>query len=224
MKIRKTLAILASTLLATLGGMHFAHALEVNQATVQELDGVKGLGQKRAQAIVDERTKNGPFKSAQDLADRIKGIGDKSVQTLIKSGLTINGSSAAPVTESKSAHKKNAGSASSNSATTIAPSNTHAGASATAASSNAHANGKPKSIIIPPSVGAAKASEVKAAPAISLPGGHASATSSNHKAASGTAGASGTKPNPALVHNASNKMAASAKQGSLDPILMPTKP
>lgn len=213
MKIRKTLAILASTLLATLAGMHFAHALEVNQATVQELDGVKGLGQKRAQAIVDERTKNGPFKSAQDLADRIKGIGDKSVQTLIKSGLTINGSSAAPVAESKSAHKKIVSSASSNSATTIAPSNTHAGA--TAASGNASANSKPKSIIIPPSVGTGKASEVKAAPAISLPGGHASATSSNHKAASGTASAS--KANAASSVPTSHKAATGGMAISTPP-------
>ncbi len=50
----------------------------------------------KSKAIVDERTKNGPFKNADDFANRVKGIGDKTVVSLEAQGLTINGSAAAP--------------------------------------------------------------------------------------------------------------------------------
>ena len=40
---------------------------------------LKGIGLSRAQAIVEFREKNGPFKSADDLA-RVKGIGTKVVE------------------------------------------------------------------------------------------------------------------------------------------------
>lgn len=59
-----------------------AHAGPVNINTAdaasiaQEL---KGIGLKRAQAIVDYRAKHGPFKSADELS-LIKGIGTKVIQ------------------------------------------------------------------------------------------------------------------------------------------------
>ena len=34
-----------------------------------------GVGKARAEAIVKERQKNGPFKNGKDLASRVKGIG-----------------------------------------------------------------------------------------------------------------------------------------------------
>ena len=52
-----------------------------------ELDGVKGIGPSKAQAIVDYRTKNGPFKSLDDLKN-IKGFGDKSIARM-KDELTV---------------------------------------------------------------------------------------------------------------------------------------
>ena len=39
---------------------------------------MKGVGLKRAQAIVDYRTKHGPFKSADELA-LVKGLGRKAI-------------------------------------------------------------------------------------------------------------------------------------------------
>ena len=73
-----------------------AAAVEVNTADETTLESVKGIGPVHAKAIIDERTKNGPFKDADDLANRVKGIGPKSVQNLEAAGLTINGSSAPP--------------------------------------------------------------------------------------------------------------------------------
>ncbi|MBB5496224.1 helix-hairpin-helix domain-containing protein [Paraburkholderia sp. MM5384-R2] len=74
----------------------FAAAVEVNTADQAALESVKGIGPVHAKAILDERAKNGPFKSADDLAVRVKGIGQKSVENLEAAGLTINGSSAPP--------------------------------------------------------------------------------------------------------------------------------
>jgi competence protein ComEA len=74
----------------------FAAAVEVNSADQAALESVKGIGPVHAKAIIDERTKNGPFKDADDLATRVKGIGTKSVKNLEAAGLTINGSSAPP--------------------------------------------------------------------------------------------------------------------------------
>ncbi|MDR5779631.1 helix-hairpin-helix domain-containing protein [Caballeronia sp. LZ065] len=76
-------------------GAAFA-AVDVNTADQAALESVKGLGPVKSKAIVDERTKNGPFKDADDLATRVKGLGTKSVANLEQNGLTIGGSSLPP--------------------------------------------------------------------------------------------------------------------------------
>ena len=73
-----------------------ASAVEVNTADETALESVKGIGPAHAKAILDERAQHGPFKDADDLVNRVKGIGPKSVQNLEAAGLTINGSSAPP--------------------------------------------------------------------------------------------------------------------------------
>jgi competence protein ComEA len=83
-------------LLAWLSLAVHAYAVELNTATQAELEALKGIGPVKSKAIVDERTKNGPFKDADDFATRVKGIGDKTVVSLESQGLTINGSSTAP--------------------------------------------------------------------------------------------------------------------------------
>ncbi|KVC96165.1 ComEA family DNA-binding protein [Burkholderia ubonensis] len=74
----------------------FAAAVEVNTADQAALESVKGLGPVKSKAIIDERTKNGPFKDADDLANRVKGLGTKSVAHLEENGLTIGGSATPP--------------------------------------------------------------------------------------------------------------------------------
>ncbi|MBU0455907.1 MAG: helix-hairpin-helix domain-containing protein [Gammaproteobacteria bacterium] len=50
----------------------------MNKADASTLESVKGIGPKKAQAIVDYRTQNGPFKSIDDLT-KVKGIGSKKL-------------------------------------------------------------------------------------------------------------------------------------------------
>lgn len=50
--------------------------LDINHATAAELDKLKGIGPSKAQAIVQDREKNGKFASVEDLL-RVKGIGEK---------------------------------------------------------------------------------------------------------------------------------------------------
>jgi competence protein ComEA len=49
-------------------------AVNINTATKEELTSLKGIGEKRAQAIINYRTKNGPFKTVDDL-EKVPGIG-----------------------------------------------------------------------------------------------------------------------------------------------------
>ncbi len=48
--------------------------IDLNTADVYDLSRLPGIGEKRAQAIVADREKNGPFQSVADL-DRVEGIG-----------------------------------------------------------------------------------------------------------------------------------------------------
>jgi len=71
----KTMKLLSVTLL--LGVMNFAAALDINSASAEQIaSGLKGVGLKKAQAIVDYRNANGKFKSRDDLL-KVKGIGQK---------------------------------------------------------------------------------------------------------------------------------------------------
>ena len=69
-------------------GLAFAAApVDLNSATQTQLDTVKGIGPAKAKAIIEYRTKNGPFKSVDDL-EKVKGFGKKSVDKL-RSELTV---------------------------------------------------------------------------------------------------------------------------------------
>jgi competence protein ComEA len=92
--LKKLLMLCVAVALSISAG--WAAAVEVNTADQAALESVKGIGPVHAKAIIDERTKNGPFKNADDLAARVKGLGTKSVTNLEAAGLTVNGSSAPP--------------------------------------------------------------------------------------------------------------------------------
>jgi competence protein ComEA len=72
-----TAALVAATLLAPIA---IAGPVDINAADAKTLAReLEGVGKAKAEAIVSYREKNGPFKSADDLA-KVKGIGKKLVE------------------------------------------------------------------------------------------------------------------------------------------------
>ncbi len=55
--------------------------VNINTATAQELTTLPGIGQAKAEAIIQYREANGPFKSVEQLTE-VKGIGDKILEKL----------------------------------------------------------------------------------------------------------------------------------------------
>ncbi|MDR6408286.1 ComEA family DNA-binding protein [Paraburkholderia terricola] len=158
--LKKLLMLCVALALSLSAG--FAAAVEVNSADQAALESVKGIGPAHAKAIIEERSKNGPFKDADDLAARVKGIGSKSVVKLEAAGLTINGSSAPP-TGAKPA-TKSSGAASTKAtpaATTAAP----ATAASTAPATPAEASGAKPSKSKKKSKAAASEAAAASAPA-----------------------------------------------------------
>jgi len=77
MKFIKTLMVVVLLAIAPL--TIYAEEVDINNATAEMLSkSLKGIGLKKAQAIVLYRQKHGPFKTATDLAN-VKGIGEKTV-------------------------------------------------------------------------------------------------------------------------------------------------
>lgn len=72
---------LAAGLLSSLLVRAAEAPLDLNSATAEQLEALPGLGPAKARAIVDDRTKNGPFGSVDEL-DRVKGIGPKNIDKL----------------------------------------------------------------------------------------------------------------------------------------------
>ena len=63
--------------------------VNINTATKEELVSLKGIGEKKAQAIIDYRKKNGDFKSVDDL-EKVEGIGPGTMKQ-IRSQLSVTG-------------------------------------------------------------------------------------------------------------------------------------
>ena len=55
--------------------------MNINTATVEQLDSLPGVGESTAQKIIADREENGPFGSPEDLK-RVSGIGDKKYEDL----------------------------------------------------------------------------------------------------------------------------------------------
>src|SRR5687768_6495717 len=64
-------------------------AVNINTATKEELTSLQGIGERRAQDIIDYRTKNGPFKTVDDL-EKVPGIGP-GIMKQIRSQVTVSG-------------------------------------------------------------------------------------------------------------------------------------
>jgi len=65
-------------------------AVDVNTASVADLDSIKGIGPGTSSKILDAR-KTAKFKDWGDFIARVPGIGDKRAVKLSGEGLTVNG-------------------------------------------------------------------------------------------------------------------------------------
>jgi competence protein ComEA len=85
--------IMKKFLLATILFLSFTvnafTAVNLNTATVEQLEVLNGIGPAKAQAIVDYRKKNGNFKTVDDL-NNVPGISDKTLAKL-KPEITVSG-------------------------------------------------------------------------------------------------------------------------------------
>ncbi|MGL4768386.1 MAG: ComEA family DNA-binding protein [Formosimonas sp.] len=64
-------------------------AFDVNRASAFELQTIRGIGEKMAQTIVQERSAHGAFRNWNDFKARIKGVGNQTLKRMQSSGLTL---------------------------------------------------------------------------------------------------------------------------------------
>jgi competence protein ComEA len=69
-----------------------AAIVNLNTATVGDLEGLPGIGAKTAARIIEYRQKNGPFKKVEELMN-VRGVGEKNFLKL-KSQLTVTAAKA----------------------------------------------------------------------------------------------------------------------------------
>ena len=97
---------MALALLLALSGIQPAYAdVDVNSADEAALMSVKGIGPATAKRILEERDKNGAYKDAGDLSDRVPGVGPKSVAHPKEAGLTFGAAATTARKDAKPAAK-----------------------------------------------------------------------------------------------------------------------
>jgi hypothetical protein len=91
---------------ALLGAIVFAAAacaaasgpVDANTATSAELDAISGIGPALAARIVEER-RLAPFRSLEDLQERVRGVGENNLRKMRENGLAVSRVDAANGTE-----------------------------------------------------------------------------------------------------------------------------
>ena len=80
--IRYTVLTLLTALLVTMAPLSWAEEgakININQASVQEIAKLKGIGVSYAERIVQYRKDHGPFKAPEDIV-KVRGIGPKALE------------------------------------------------------------------------------------------------------------------------------------------------
>jgi competence protein ComEA len=88
--VRRSVQVLIASLMPL---MAWAGPIDINKADASTIaKELQGIGLTRAQAIVEYRSKNGAFKSADDLR-KVKGIGAKTLE-LNRANIRVDGAAA----------------------------------------------------------------------------------------------------------------------------------
>jgi len=85
---RASMAMIAAGLVA----VSPAQSMDVNTASVGQLESLRGIGPRTAKMIVHERSRAGAFESMEDLSDRVRGLGERRVRALRQAGLEVKSS------------------------------------------------------------------------------------------------------------------------------------
>ena len=76
----KKLSTIAAIALLSLPAIVFGGQVDINTADAETISAeLNGIGLSKAKAIVEYRTKHGPFASAEDLS-LVKGIGERTIE------------------------------------------------------------------------------------------------------------------------------------------------
>lgn len=83
MKLFKSVSSFLAVLILSTSLAFAAGQININTASQQELETLKGVGPSTAAAIIHYREQNGAFSTVDELVN-VKGIGDKKLQKLAK--------------------------------------------------------------------------------------------------------------------------------------------
>lgn len=81
----------------------WAAPVDINSADAKTLESLNGVGPAKAEAIVEYRAKNGPFKSVDEL-EKVSGIGKATIDKN-RDNLVVGGSAKSSAKAEKSAKK-----------------------------------------------------------------------------------------------------------------------
>jgi len=88
--IRQLIATVLTAFALSAFALPASAAVDANAASQAELETVKGIGPGLSGKIIDAR-KSAPFKSWQDLVDRVGGVGPGNATKFSQAGLTVGG-------------------------------------------------------------------------------------------------------------------------------------